>query len=193
VLGADTVAQSILPILTDLAVDKRWRVRLQVLELMPTFAKQLGPDFFTTHFQAIYLKFVSDGVYSIREALLAGVRDVASVLGASWVEANFLGALLELQEHESYLLRITAIQAVSVLNSLLTPEVQRAAFLPLLKGLVSDRVPNVRMNAAKVLPCLIRTLRDPSSQELLRSLLASLQEDTDIDVRQRAEVSSHEL
>lgn len=74
VIGLDSLSQSLLPAVTDLAYDKSWRVRLSILERTPLLAKQLGKNFFEDRMISICAGWLGDSVFAVREA--------AYVLGA---------------------------------------------------------------------------------------------------------------
>jgi len=60
VIGAFALAESLLPVIIQLAKDAKWRVRLAVLEFMPLLAAQLGDAFFELHLMPILVDFLSD-------------------------------------------------------------------------------------------------------------------------------------
>ena len=42
VIGVETLAQSLVPAINELATDKNWRTRLTIIEKFPVLARQLG-------------------------------------------------------------------------------------------------------------------------------------------------------
>jgi len=67
VLGVDSLSQSIIPALQDLAVDKNWRIRSSAIEVISFFAKEIGLDFMNDKIINILLEWLHDRVYAVRE------------------------------------------------------------------------------------------------------------------------------
>ena len=67
------LSKSLQPAINDLAQDRQWRVRVAVIELMPSLAERLGEDFFTDELRKLCLASVRDRVFAVRRALLSSV------------------------------------------------------------------------------------------------------------------------
>ena len=65
---------------------------------------------------------------------------------------------IALQSDKSYLKRQVTLLGVSALAPLVSPDIIRSQFLPALRALAQDKVPNIRMNTAKSLAVLKTTL-----------------------------------
>ena len=100
-----------------------------------------------------------------------------------------------LQSDKSYLKRQITLLGISALAPLVSPDTIRSQFLPALRALAQDKVPNIRMNTAKSLTVLKTALGNArlanpghqheyaDLQEAVASLLSQLATDTDSDTK----------
>jgi hypothetical protein len=66
------LSHSLQPAINELAQDRQWRVRVAVIELMPSLAERLGEGFFTDELRKLCLASVRDRVFAVRrESLLS--------------------------------------------------------------------------------------------------------------------------
>lgn len=184
VIGEESLAENIMPALAELTNNRQWRVRQQIVELMPTFARQLGEEFFTTHFVRVLCALVEDPVFTVREATIDVLLPLTDLFGAQWTQTYLLPLVLDTRNRESYLHRLTALLGIGKLASKLAPETVASELVPIVRQMVSDPVPNIRMNVAKVCWSLQKTLSDRTS---LQDLLQILSRDPDFDVRYMSE------
>lgn len=75
----ELLSRSLLPAICELADDKKWRVRLAIIEHIPLLAKQLGPEFFEAKLGALCMKWLGDQVHAIREAATSNLTRLAEV------------------------------------------------------------------------------------------------------------------
>eukprot|EP00798_Chlamydomonas_sp_ICE-L_P031361 gene31361-6522_t len=157
VIGIDLLAQSLLPAIEELAEDKHWRVRLAIVEHIPLLAAQLGASFF---------QCLEDQVASIRVAATETLKKIAAEFGPEWSRDHLVPPVLAMMKNPHYLYRMTVLQAISALSSI-----------------VSRDVPNVKFNVAKMLEKLVPLLDRKVVEHAIRPCLVDLSEDQDIDVR----------
>ena len=69
-IGIELLSQSLLPAIVHLAEDKQWRVRLAIIEYIPTLAAQLGSAYFEERLSALCMSWLGDQVFSIRGILI---------------------------------------------------------------------------------------------------------------------------
>ncbi len=60
VIGIDELSTSLVPSLEELAKDKNWRMKIQVIEKIPMLAKQLGETFFNEKLISICIGWLKD-------------------------------------------------------------------------------------------------------------------------------------
>ncbi|KAL1973741.1 hypothetical protein VTN31DRAFT_5301 [Thermomyces dupontii] len=207
VIGIDLLSQSLLPAIVQLAEDKQWRVRLAIIEYIPLLASQLGVKFFDEQLSNLCMGWLGDTVFSIREAATQNLKKLTELFGVAWASESIIPGVLGMGQHPNYLYRMTTCFAISTLASVLNLNIIENSILPMLEGLATDPIPNIRFNVAKSYSVLINTLRRlpaegtlqdleksggtaPASrrgQELIQQRiipqLEKLQEDEDADVR----------
>ena len=123
VIGVDLLSQELLPAIKDLAEDIHWRVRLAIIEYIPLLASQMGTAFLFQkapgvngaegQLNALCLRWLSDRVYSIREAAAVNLQKLAEVFGAEWARAHVLPKVMELAKNGHYLYRATVVRALT--------------------------------------------------------------------------------
>jgi len=170
----------------ELAEDKQWRVRLAIIEYIPLLAKQLGVEFFDERLSGLCMSWLGDCVFSIREASTLNLKKLAQVFGAQWAQQAILPKVVSMSSHPNYLYRMTTLFAIGELSEVLTPPVLVDVALPVIGGLVSDPIPNIRFNVAKTLGMAVPHLL-PSHrkvvEEQIKVFLEKMTQDSDQDVR----------
>jgi serine/threonine-protein phosphatase 2A regulatory subunit A len=114
VIGIELLSQSLLPAIVELSEDKQWRVRLAIIEFMPLLAKQLGVEFFNDKLSSMCLGWLSDPIFSIREAATINLRRLIEVFGAQWAKNHILQKVTAFGNHTVFTYRITTIFALTV-------------------------------------------------------------------------------
>jgi len=184
VVGIDVLSKSLLPSIKELGTDRQWRVRLAVIECMPVLAEYLGEAEFTKELSHLFVQWLVDPVFSVRDAAAGNFQRLAKVLGPAWSEAHILPQLQALLTNKNYLYRISAMLCASTLA-----EVVNAAFLekhlvPMAVKMADDLVPNVRFNVAKVIQAVLKSPQGASStRDSLMPSLRRLVGDSDPDVK----------
>jgi len=179
-VGVEVLGQSLLPSIKELGKDRQWRVRLAVINVMPDLAKYLGEAKFTAELGALFGAWLTDPVFSVRDAFAASFNRLSEELGQPWSERNIIPQLQNLVEHKNYLYRISAILSTRALAEVSGSDFIDKHLVPMVVKLTNDPVPNVRFNAAKTIlamhqvcgkstpksfdgqlvPCLYRLLQD---------------------------------
>ncbi len=185
----------LLPAITELASPEgeqasKWRIRLSIIAHMPLLAEQLGQSFFNEKLTSLCVSWLADDISSIRDAAATNVMNLAAVFGPAWAFDFIYPPLLELKCHPSYLRRLSAVQAASLLATKVEPDTPLMRnIVPMILDMASDSVPNVRFNVARALfriaePCGVNMYK-----QQIRPVISVLTEDPDRDVRFFAEKS----
>ena len=95
-------------------------------------AKQLGEAFFVEKLNPICITWLSDSIYSIREAGLTNVRSLTQIFGSQWAVTHIIPKLLSLHVDKNYLHRLTPLFGMAILAGVLPVDVIRRMFLPVL-------------------------------------------------------------
>lgn len=193
VIGVDLLSQSLLPAILDLAQDGKWRIRLAIIQQIPFLAKQLGKDFFTEKLTSLCVGWLGDDIASIRQSAAANLKALAALFGTDWAIDYLIPSIVEIRQHRSYLRRLTALQACSMMATVVDADAARSEMLPLVLEMATDGVPNIRFNVAKELEVVAPICGICSYESQIHPVLNLLLEDSDRDVRFFAEKTSRAL
>ena len=105
---------------------------MSVVEQFPALARQLDEQFFTDKLIPISFKWLNDSVYSIRVAAIENLKELTKIFGSQWAEKNVIKKLLDLKTEKNYLYRLTVLFGMAELSLVLTPDVVKKLFVPVL-------------------------------------------------------------
>mmetsp|Transcript_15037 Transcript_15037/g.21282 ORF Transcript_15037/g.21282 Transcript_15037/m.21282 type:complete len:656 (+) Transcript_15037:190-2157(+) len=193
VIGVDLLSQSLLPAILDLAQDGKWRIRLAIIEHVPMLAQQLGRDFFSEKLSSLCVGWLGDDISSIRSAAAQSLKELTALFGSEWAVEYLLPAISDIRFHKSYLRRLTAVQACTLMSTVMDPETALLELLPLVLEMATDTVPNIRFNVAKGLEKMGPVCGRSAYESQIRPVLSILIEDEDRDVQFFALTASKSL
>mmetsp|Transcript_55789 Transcript_55789/g.126035 ORF Transcript_55789/g.126035 Transcript_55789/m.126035 type:complete len:596 (+) Transcript_55789:102-1889(+) len=196
VIDIDVLSQSLLPSIKELGKDRMWRVRLAVIECMPSLAKYSGEANFTQELGPLFMHWLVDPVFTVRDTTAGMLWRLSEVLGMKWAEAHVVPHLQTLVNHKNYLYRISAMLCSSALAKVAGAQFLDEHLIPLVVKMASDPIPNVRFNAAKSIQALHKACVSVSPTAIDRSLapcLHQLQNDQDPDVKFFAQRAMSEM
>jgi serine/threonine-protein phosphatase 2A regulatory subunit A len=79
VIGIETLSHSLVPAINQLASEKKWRVRMTIIEYFPILAKIMGETAFNDRFGPMCLSWLDDNVFAIREAAMKNLQQLTQV------------------------------------------------------------------------------------------------------------------
>lgn len=182
----NVLSQSLLPSIKELGKDRQWRVRIAVIDCMPSLAKYLGEAQFTEELSSLFMVWLVDPVFSVRDAAAGNFRRLSEVLGHTWCESHVVPQLQALLNHKNYLYRISAMLCASTLAEVAAGPLLDQHLVPMVLRMASDPVPNVRFNAAKTIQALQKTCMSAAPEAIQEHLLPCLERlvlDQDPDVK----------
>merc|ERR1711934_931707 len=175
--NASTVEWSVLPIILTLLRDEYPDVRLNIisnLEQVSNINGILGK---------LCIKWLEDGVSTIRYAAAHNLKRLAEDFGSDWVQEFVFPQMLDKIQHPHYLYRMTILEAVAAMATVVSSDILTTVLLPEMLKCNKDRVPNVRFHVCKLMKEVIPHV-DPSIVEsTIKPWLTDLQDDDDGDVR----------
>jgi len=183
VIGVDLLSQSLLPAILDLAEDGKWRIRLAIIQHIPLLGKQLGEDFFSEKLSSLCVAWLGDDISSIRQAAATNLKELTALFGSEWATFHLIPSIADIRQHQSYLRRLTAVQACAMMSTVMEPETARTELLPMVLDMASDNVPNIRFNVAKGLQTMAPVCGREICDTQIRPVMALLLDDPDRDVR----------
>ena len=154
----------------------------------------MGENLFNTRLNQICTGWLKDPVYAVREAALNNLKQLTLFFGEKWMISQVFSSVAALTAEEVYLHRLTPLFAIGSLSEVVSPDVIRKNFLPLLTRMQNDYVPNVRMNVAKTIAVVTpRVSAHKDVCESMQRILEKLAKDSEFDVKHFAGVSLQKL
>ena len=136
---------------------------------------------------------MGDDISSIREAAAKNLKELTALLGPEWAVQNLLPRVKQVMENPSYLRRMNAVRAMSLMATAMDVKTAQFEVLPILLEMHCDPVPNVRFNVAKGLGEIGPMFSASVYQGQIVPILTLMNEDPDRDVRYFASQSSDSL
>ncbi|KAL0751136.1 hypothetical protein Bca101_033139 [Brassica carinata] len=122
-------------------------------------------------------------VYSIREAAANNLKRFAEEFGPEWAMQHLVPEVLDMVTNPHYLHMMMVLRAISLMAPVMGSEITCSNFLPVVAEASKDRVPNVKLNVAKLMQSLISIVDHSVVEKTIRQRLVDLNEDPDVDVR----------
>ena len=196
------IAPKLVPAVTNLATDMKWRVRETVVQQLPSLIANLSRG--AEEVLDVCMEALGDRVSTIREAACQSCYQLLKVQGMAWGRANLFPKVLALSREQNfadlpddettsaphnYLRRVTFLHLLQTLLPLFEQAtITSAPFWTVLHRLAEDKTPNVRINVART---LVMARRDGkagvgAAAKEVDALLAKLAQDSDTDVKDEA-------
>jgi serine/threonine-protein phosphatase 2A regulatory subunit A len=188
-------------IITGLMMDNHWRIREAVAEQMPSLARCWKHEF-TARLLPQLLNCFKDAVYEVRKTAVEQLRDLVKEFGQQWTIDKLAPQIYEmLASKEGYSKRITALKALAIISpAFQTPDKVHEYVVEQVVMRTADSVPNVRLQAVKVLkeiddefPAIYKYKPDRKPDFSIVKVLDDLTKDTDYDVQYQASLTKKEL
>ncbi|KAJ7225504.1 armadillo-type protein [Mycena pura] len=188
VIGIELLSETLLPAIVELAEDKSWRVRQAIIEYIPLLANQLGKPFFDDQLGNLCMSWLSNAVFSIRDAATVNLKKLTELFGVEWAKDQIVPKVMGMGQRPNYLFRMTTVQAITTIAPSLNLDIVDSEIIDPLLVLASDAIPNIRFNVSKSLEVLADTYgTTPTGHEFVRAKIIPCLErqknDQDADVR----------
>mmetsp|Transcript_18026 Transcript_18026/g.37128 ORF Transcript_18026/g.37128 Transcript_18026/m.37128 type:complete len:583 (+) Transcript_18026:215-1963(+) len=183
IIGIQLLQKNLLPAIVALAEDRHWRVRLAIINYFPLLAKQLGIFSFNDILGKLCIQWLEDGVSTIRYAAAHNLKRLAEDFGSDWVQEFVFPKMLDKIQHPHYLFRMTILEAVAAMATVVSSEILTTVLLPEMLKCNKDKVPNVRFHVCQLMKGLIPHVDPTIVESTIKPWLTDLQEDDDHDVR----------
>lgn len=147
-----------------------WRVREAVAKLLPHLAEARGLEFFSTVLlEPAWLTLLLDPVASVRNSIVRGMSLLVRVCGQDWMVSNLLPHHIRIynQYANTYLVRNTILSAhiQSAIQCQYGGVLWNEVVLQIVQRGLCDKVPNVRMVAARGVVAILRATEEDEKEE----------------------------
>ena len=183
----NNIIESVMPPIKEISANKSWRVRIQIMEIIPVLAKIFNQQIFMNHIFPICITSLMDSVFSIREAACKVFVTIYKDVKNDEFEKKLLEKLNELCNSTSYLLRNTVLVYIKFFIKYLDDKIYFDFFEKKLIGIVltlsKDKIANIRISCAFVLNKLKDTkFKDNKINNEINNYVEMFKKDVDTDV-----------
>ena len=102
VLNVDSIIQGIIPSFIEISSNKSWRVRIQIMDVIPILSKILDKNNFMANIFPICISSLTDPVFAIREETINLLKKLYKDLKSEEFENKIIEKLNEMIKSTSY-------------------------------------------------------------------------------------------
>jgi serine/threonine-protein phosphatase 2A regulatory subunit A len=183
VVNIDNFVQGIIPSLIEISENNNWRVRSQVEETFPVFARIVTRKLFLDNIMPICLKCLTDPVYAIRQRTCKIMKRLYDIFKGEDFEKKLLNKISSMAKSDSYLIRITV---VLLIKEFLVDEYEldfmEKKLFPYISKLSDDKIPNIRQACSVVIKKMVRITKNKDVIKECKSIIDELKKDKDLEV-----------
>ena len=183
VVNIDNFVQGIIPSLVEISDNNNWRVRCQVEETVPVFARIVNRKLFLDSIMPICLKWLTDPVYVIRERACKIMKRLYDIFKGEDFEKKLLNKISPMSKSDSYLIRITVVLLIKeFVADEYELEFMEKKLFPYISKLSDDKIPNVRQACSIIIKKLVRISKNKDVIKECKSIIEDLKKDKDLEV-----------
>jgi len=183
VVNIDNFVKGIIPSLIEISDNNNWRVRNQVQEIVPVFARIVNKKLFIENIMPICIKWLTDPVYAIRQCACKIMKRLYDIFKGEEFEKKLLNKINPMSKSDSYLIRITVVMLIKeFLVDEYELEFMEKKLFPYIVKLSDDRIPNVRQACSIVIKKLVRLSKNKDVVKECKSIIDELKKDKDSEV-----------
>ena len=183
VVNIDNFVQGIIPSLIEISENNNWRVRCQVEETLPVFARIVNRKLFLDNIMPICLKCLTDPVYAIRQKTCKIMKRLYDIFKGEDFEKKLLNKISSMAKSDSYLIRITV---VLLIKEFLVDEYEldfmEKKLFPYISKLSNDNIPNIRQACSVAIKKMVRITKNKDVIKECKSMIDELKKDKDLEV-----------
>ena len=183
VVNIDNFVQGIIPSLVEISDNNNWRVRNQVQEIVPVFARIVNKKLFLESIMPICIKWLTDPVYAIRQNACKIMKKLYDIFKGEDFEKKLLNKISPMAKSESYLIRITVVMLIRefLIDEYELDFLEKKLF-PYIVKLSDDKIPNVRQACSVIIKKLVRLSKNKDVVKECKSIIEELKRDKDLEV-----------
>ena len=184
VVNIDNFVQGIIPSLVEISDNSNWRVRCQVEETVPVFARIVNKKLFFESIMPICLKWLTDPVYAIRQRACKIMVRLYDIFKGEDFEKQLLSKISSMAKSDSYLIRITAVILIRefLVDDYEIDDFMEKKLFPYISKLSDDKIPNVRQACSIAVKKLVRLSKNKDVVKECKSIIDELKKDKDMEV-----------
>ena len=183
VVNIDNYVQGIIPSLIEISDNNNWRVRAQVEETVPVFARIVNKKLFLDNIMPICIKWLTDPVYAVRERACKIMKRLYDIFKGEDFEKKLLNKINSMAKSDNYLIRITIVLLIRefLVNEYEFDFMEKKLF-PYISKLSNDKIPNVRQACSIVIKKLVKLSKNRDVIKECKLIIDDLRQDKDLEV-----------
>jgi len=194
--GKKNFINRVLPLVSKLLDDPKWRVRAHIFQHITLFAEMVKENNMDEHdFTKILDKALKDPVAEARTYYIAPIPELVNILGPKWIVTKLLQEVRKVLSNPKtkYKFRLVAIHIAETLATSFASdertymkELMQTAVSMMLQG-TEDPISNVRLTSTNSLVRFIESGGSRLYQSDIRGVLENLNDDEDTNIRSLAD------
>jgi len=184
ILGISLFEQDVLPLLKEVTVDQKWRVRNSIVKNIGQIGIQMGKESFSTsRLREILVQSLKDPASTVRDTATKQLELLNEKFGFDWMSKYLFEEMKSIYSTSgNYLHRMVPLKAVALMSKELSSKELKSEFQELLLNALEDKICNVRFTTCRVLKDVIPRLDIESKATFKAQLTKVVETDEDADV-----------
>ena len=175
--------EDILPFIKEIAKSEKWRLRAEILNIIPVFSNIININSFSENLSDLCFDLLNDPVYEIRKKMSFNLVKIFGNMNDKNFNKKIIEKLEEMSHSENYLIRNTVnFVILEFLNNKKNLDFVENNLIDLIINLSKDKVANIRYNTVIIMKKISKISRNKKINDMIKNRLKELQKDTDIEV-----------
>ena len=175
--------EDILPFIKEIAKSEKWRLRAEILNIIPVFSNIININSFSENLSDLCFDLLNDPVFEIRKKMSSNLVKIFENINDKNFRLKIIEKLKEMSNSENYLIRNTVnFVILEFLNNKKNLDFIENNLIDLIINLSKDKVANIRYNTVIIMKKISKISRNKKINDMIKNRLKELQKDTDIEV-----------
>jgi len=175
--------QNIIPFVKEIAKSEKWRLRAEILDIIPVFSNFINKNSFVEELSDLCFQLLNDPVCEIRKKMSINLVKIFGNMNDKNFNKKLIEKLEEMSHSENYLIRNTVnFVILEFLNDKKNLEFIENNLVDLIINLSKDKVANIRYNSIIIMKKISKLSQNKKINDIIKNRLKELRNDTDIEI-----------
>ena len=175
--------QNIIPFVKEIAKSEKWRLRAEILDIIPVFSNFINKNSFVEELSDLCFQLLNDPVCEIRKKMSINLAKIFGNMNDKNFNKKLIEKLEEMSHSENYLIRNTVnFVILEFLNDKKNLEFIENNLVDLIINLSKDKVANIRYNSIIIMKKISKLSQNKKINDIIKNRLKELRNDTDIEI-----------
>ena len=175
--------QNIIPFVKEIAKSEKWRLRAEILDIIPVFSNFINKNSFVEELSDLCFQLLNDPVCEIRKKMSINLAKIFGNMNDKNFNKKLIEKLEEMSHSENYLIRNTVnFSILEFLNDKKNLEFIENNLVDLIINLSKDKVANIRYNSIIIMKKISKLSQNKKINDIIKNRLKELRNDTDIEI-----------